>query len=81
MAPWRIITASLLICTISSSREQDIYHVITGEPEIPYKRSLDPVYYVGVYDQKPPTMPREVNPYTPINKSLHNHFKISMKLR
>eukprot|EP01084_Bolivina_argentea_P152888 266615_1 len=48
-----------LIWHLTSSQEQDIYHVITGESDTPHKKSLDPVNYVGVYDEKPLLIPNK----------------------
>ena len=44
-------------------KQKDIYHVITGESDIPYRKSLDPVYYVGVYEEKPIKIPSTVKIY------------------
>ena len=65
------ILSLLVIQYIAFGKEKDIYHVITGESDVPYKKSLDPVYYVGVYDEKPKTIPNKVDPF--INISLHIH--------
>mmetsp|Transcript_12532 Transcript_12532/g.18943 ORF Transcript_12532/g.18943 Transcript_12532/m.18943 type:complete len:629 (+) Transcript_12532:43-1929(+) len=50
-----VITVSYVLAL---GKEKDIYHVITGEPDTPYKKSLDPVYYVGIYEEKPTMIPK-----------------------
>lgn len=48
-----LIVSVLNILTVLSLPERDIYHVITGKDEFDIPTNLDPVYYVGIYEEKP----------------------------
>lgn len=56
-----------------SAKSTDIYHVITGESELPFRKTLDPVYYVGIYEERPKTMPKAVSTSSPMILFLTQH--------
>ena len=77
MSPLVLLTLLILLCVVFG-KEKDIYHVITGESDVPYKKSLDPVFYVGVYDEKPKIIPKKVkNKLSIILAHIHNSQHVS----
>ena len=63
------ITAIVVLCAHGalSAKSTDIYHVVTGESELPFRKNLDPVYYVGIYEERPKTMPKAVSNSSPFD--------------
>ena len=60
LVSWLLLVLTLdkyyLLAQAATSKQKDIYDVITGEVTPP-PQSLDPVYYVGIYDEKPKQIP------------------------